>query len=100
MGMGFGALLLGNIADWLIGLAGLAVTFRIFALVLLVVLLLGSFLSKNAPKSHSDLIIDCIKVFSSIFPKTRPKIVGATGKPCLIIKNAKTPKPNIAITSK
>lgn len=42
MGMGFGALLLGNIADWLIGLAGLAVTFRIFALVLLVVLLLGS----------------------------------------------------------
>lgn len=42
MGMGFGALLLGNIADWLIGLAGLAVTFRIFALALLVILLLGS----------------------------------------------------------
>ena len=42
MGMGFGALLLGNAAAWLIGAAGLNVTFRVFAAGILAVLLLGS----------------------------------------------------------
>lgn len=42
MGMGFGALLLGNAAAWLIGLTSLPVTFRIFAAVLAVILLAGS----------------------------------------------------------
>ena len=56
--------------------------------------------SKNAVKSHSDLSIDCMKVFSSISPKTKPKMHGATGISCKIITKASTPKPNMAKTSK
>ncbi|MCO7122926.1 MFS transporter [Ihubacter massiliensis] len=41
MGMGFGALLLGNVADILIGHVGVAMTFRIFAILMILIMVLA-----------------------------------------------------------
>ncbi len=43
MGMGLGALILGNVAAALMGVIGLAATFRVFSIAMLLVLLAGSF---------------------------------------------------------
>ena len=42
MGLGFGALILGNIAAALMGAVGLSATFRVFAIAMLIVLLAGA----------------------------------------------------------
>ena len=55
---------------------------------------------KNDKGSHSDLIIDCIKVFSSICPRTSPKIAGATGILFEIITYAAIPNPSMQVISK
>ena len=49
MGMGFGALLMGNLADILIGTMGVYLTFRAFAILLVLVMVLGTpFIHKPA----------------------------------------------------
>ncbi len=54
MGLGFGALILGNIAAALMGAVGLSATFRVFAIAMLIVLLTGAAIVRQ-PGAEDEL---------------------------------------------